>query len=108
MDNSEISNVKFVFLKRFATSIVGGALILVLPATASAYVGPGAGLSIIGSLLAFLAAIVIGIFGFLWFPIRRILRKRKQAAEQKAEQVASDESPAESVGGEVGQGESDA
>lgn len=58
---------------------------LALPATAVAYVGPGAGLSIIGSLLAFVAAVVVGIFGFLWFPIRRIIRKRKQAAAAKAE-----------------------
>lgn len=96
------------FLKRYAQVTLVVALSLGLPVTAAAYVGPGAGLSIIGSLLAFFAAIIIGIFGFLWFPIRRLLRRRKQAAAQEAEQAVSAESPAEPGGGEVRQGESDA
>lgn len=56
---------------------------IMLPATAMAYIGPGAGLSVIGSVLAFLAAIIVAIFGFLFFPIRRMLRKRKQRAAAK-------------------------
>lgn len=75
----------------FSTRTPSATLVLVLflgqPAISYAYVGPGAGLSIIGSLLAFLAAIVIGIFGFLWFPIRRLLRKRKQVAAQKRDEA---------------------
>ena len=64
---------------------------IAIPSTVFAYVGPGAGLSIIGSLLAFVSAIVVGILGFLWFPIRRMMRKRKQAreAEQGAEETSS-------------------
>jgi hypothetical protein len=52
------------------------------PVSALAYIGPGAGLSIFGSILAFLAAIVVAIFGFLFFPIRRLLRRRKQKASR--------------------------
>ena len=63
--------------------ILCGAMILCLPDAAYAYVGPGAGLSIVGSVLAFLAAIVVGVFGFLWFPIKRLLRRRKEAAARK-------------------------
>ncbi len=55
-----------------------------IPASALAYVGPGAGLSIIGSVLALFAAVIVAIFGFLFFPIRRMLRKRKQKAALKA------------------------
>jgi len=40
-----------------------------------AYVGPGAGLSALGSLLSLLAAIGLGIVGFIWYPIRRLLRR---------------------------------
>jgi len=56
------------------------------PASASAYVGPGAGLSAIGSLLAVIAAIFAAILGFLWYPLKRILRKRRirRAAESKS------------------------
>lgn len=43
---------------------------------ASAYVGPGAGLTAIGAALAFVGGIVLAIFGFLWYPIKRLFRGR--------------------------------
>lgn len=45
---------------------------------ALAYVGPGAGLTFIGSLVALVSAVLAGIFGFVWFPIKRLLRARKK------------------------------
>jgi uncharacterized membrane protein YccC len=73
---------------RFVRTTLMLIAIMMLPTNSFAYVGPGAGLSIIGSLLALVAAVIIAIFGFLWFPLRRILRKRKQAAEQKTNDAA--------------------
>ncbi|HPU15517.1 MAG TPA: hypothetical protein PK808_05495 [Polymorphobacter sp.] len=55
-------------------------LVLVIAAAAvpaQAYAGPGAGLSMIGSLVALIGAVLAGIFGFVWFPIKRLLKKRK-------------------------------
>ena len=46
------------------------------PALAHAYIGPGAGISAIGSLLALIAAVVLAIVGFIWYPIKRILDRR--------------------------------
>ena len=46
-----------------------------LPETAMAYAGPGAGLSAIGAFLAICAAIIAAIFGFIWYPIKRLIRK---------------------------------
>ena len=43
---------------------------------AFAYMGPGAGLSFIGSLVALVTAVFAGIFGFIWFPIKRMLKGR--------------------------------
>ena len=63
-----------LYLVAFATAL------LVAPGAALAYVGPGAGISAIGSLLALIAAILLAIVGFLWFPLKRMLRKR--AAEK--------------------------
>jgi len=57
------------------TLVVAGAFFL--PSTATAYVGPGAGLSAIGSLLALIAAVVLVVVGFLWYPLKRIMNKRK-------------------------------
>lgn len=45
-----------------------------------AYIGPGAGLTVIGSLLAFLGLVFLAIVGFLWYPIKRLLIRRKQSA----------------------------
>ena len=52
-----------------------------LPVTAYAYVGPGAGLSAIGSALALIGAILLAILGFIWFPIKRLLKKFKKKSE---------------------------
>jgi len=49
--------------------------------TFPAYIGPGSGLSVIGAVLAVLAAIATAIFGFLWYPIKRILGKSKKKQE---------------------------
>jgi hypothetical protein len=48
-------------------------LLLVLASPAFAYVGPGAGLTAIGAAFAFIGAIVLAIFGFIWYPIKRLL-----------------------------------
>ena len=45
--------------------------------TAQAYVGPGTGLTAIGTIIAFVAAFLLAIIGFVWYPLRRILRGRK-------------------------------
>lgn len=61
------------------------ALAGVIPAVAMAYVGPGAGLSAIGTVLALIGAVFLGVFGFLWYPIKRLLAKRRERAEAKKE-----------------------
>ncbi len=62
-----------------------GTLILLLMGAslpASAYVGPGAGLSLIGSLIGVLGVIVVAGFGVLLYPLQQLrdrLRRRKCA-----------------------------
>lgn len=62
-----------------------------LTTPAHAYVGPGAGLTVIGSVLAVGAAVLLVIVGFVWYPIRRLMRSRK-AAKPETGQVEQDES----------------
>jgi hypothetical protein len=71
---NEANGLRTVFMSVMVT-------ILVVPLPVAAYVGPGAGLSALGSLLALLAAVVVAIFGFLWYPIKRLLRKRRALAD---------------------------
>jgi len=51
------------------------AMSLLLVATpAQAYIGPGAGVTAIGTVVAFVGAVFFAIAGFVWYPIKRLLR----------------------------------
>ncbi len=59
---------------------------IVLPNSALAYIGPGAGLSAIGTVVAVIGAFLLLIVGFIWYPMKRVLRVRKEnknTAEKK-------------------------
>jgi hypothetical protein len=43
-----------------------------------AYVGPGGALSAIGSFLALVGAILLAVIGFVWYPVKRLLRRRRE------------------------------
>ena len=53
------------------------AIAMTLPGTAFAYIGPGAGLGAIGSLVAVIGAVLLAIVGLLVLPIRMLARRRK-------------------------------
>jgi hypothetical protein len=52
---------------------------------AFAYLGPGAGLAAIGAFLALVLGVIMAFFGFLWYPVKRFLRKRKTAGASPSE-----------------------
>lgn len=54
------------------------ALAIALPSSAFAYIGPGAGISAIGTALALIAALLLAIVGFVWYPVKRLLASRKK------------------------------
>jgi hypothetical protein len=54
--------------------------LLCLSFSASAYVGPGAGISVLGSLLGILATIVLAIAAILMWPVRKMLKRKKALA----------------------------
>ena len=60
-------------------------LIVGLKGIIPAYIGPGTGLSAIGAVLAVIAGILIAIFGFFWYPIKRLLGKNKKTQEPEPE-----------------------
>lgn len=62
---------------------LGGAA-LFAPEAARAYGGPGSIVSGFGALLAAIAAIGAAIFGFLWFPMKRLMRKFRDGSEEEA------------------------
>ena len=58
-------------------------LVLFLCAPAHAYVGPGAGVSAIGAIFALIGGVFVSILGFIWYPVKRLLKKRKRADDDK-------------------------
>ncbi|WP_020589582.1 hypothetical protein [Desulfobacter curvatus] len=49
-----------------------------VPKPAFAYIGPGAGLGMIATFIAIVLGVVLLIVGFVWYPLKRILNKRRQ------------------------------
>lgn len=69
-----------------ASSLRRAFLVLVLllaSAPAHAYVGPGSGVSALGAIFALVAGVFVSILGFVWYPVKRLLKKRKRTDENK-------------------------
>ncbi len=65
-----------------------------VPDPALAYLGPGAGLTAIGSVLAFLGVIVLLIAGFVWYPVKRFIRgRRRRGAPSEMERAPDSPDP---------------
>lgn len=45
------------------------------PDLAQAYVGPGAGLTAIGTVLALIGAVLLALAGLIWYPIKSLIRR---------------------------------
>jgi hypothetical protein len=58
--------------------IAAAMLVMLAPSDSQAYIGPGAGLSAFGALLALVVSIIVAIFGFVWYPIKRLMRAMKR------------------------------
>jgi flagellar biogenesis protein FliO len=67
-----------LFLTLFITSFL-----LQIPSIANAYVGPGAGLTAVGTVLSLVAAIILALVGFVWYPVKRLVRKFKSKSDKE-------------------------
>ena len=66
-------------MTRFSISIF---LFLYISTPVYAYLGPGVGGGVIVATLGIIVAIFAVLFGLIWFPIKRILKKRKENKEK--------------------------
>jgi len=79
--------------------IIAILLLALVAGPAQAYVGPGAGISVLGSLLGILATILVAIGAIVFWPVRKLLKRRKAAAaapqstESSSESSAADSTP---------------
>lgn len=52
-----------------------------------AYLGPGVGGGVITATIGIIVAIFAALFGLIWFPIKRLLKKRKDKKNKQQEKV---------------------
>lgn len=63
----------------FRYKILTISIVCFFPELAMAYIGPGAGLSAIGAFFALIVGVIVAIIGFVWYPIKRIMRNWKKS-----------------------------
>jgi len=80
-------------------ALIGAACALLLPTAASAYIGPGAGASLAGSLLGVLAAIVTALAIVLFWPLRLLYKKIKGNKQAVTETVEASDAAKEASSG---------
>lgn len=71
-------------MDKIASAIAAGLAAAMFAMPAAAYIGPGAGIGAIGTFFAVIGAVVLLIVGFLWYPIKRMLRKNKAPVQASA------------------------
>jgi len=52
-----------------------------------AYLGPGVGGGAIAATIGVIVAIFAALFGLIWFPVKRLLKKRKEKKDQQQNKV---------------------
>lgn len=56
--------------------LIAGFLVLI-STPVFAYIGPGAGVGAIGTFFAIIGTVLLVIAGFLWYPIKRLIKGKK-------------------------------
>ncbi|MDC1066658.1 hypothetical protein OAQ56_01480 [Alphaproteobacteria bacterium] len=60
-------------MNKFIISII----LIMISFPSYAYIGPGMSGGVIAAIIGFFAAILLGLFGILYYPIKRALKNRK-------------------------------
>ena len=82
--------------KRAALLALGTSVAAFAASPALAYVGPGAGLTLLGALWGLIVAVVLSVGFILLWPVRRLMRRNKRAYPADDRQ-AQDDDPTHSM-----------
>lgn len=63
--------------------------LLLLASPAAAYIGPGVGAGVIATVLGILGALALFVVAVFWFPIKRLLARRRGNTRQNAAPASS-------------------
>jgi len=81
--------------RKFQRTFTATMILALLPGLALAYVGPGAGISMLGALWGLIVGIVMAVGVILFWPIRMMIRKAKANKANAGEASAATSSDAE-------------
>lgn len=82
--------------RRAALLAISTSAAVLAAAPAFAYVGPGAGLTLLGALWGLIVAVVLSVGFILLWPVRRLMRRTKQVSATSDRQ-AEDDDPTHSM-----------
>lgn len=60
-------------------------VMLAASAPAAAYIGPGTGAGVIATVLGIIGAVLLGLLGVLYYPIKRFIKTRKARRSGRGE-----------------------
>ena len=69
---------------KFPKSLFFALPLILAPAFAHAYIGPGLGAGAIASVLGVLGAIFLALFAVIWYPIKRMRKNRRAKTVEKS------------------------
>ena len=72
-------------------SLYIGLLSALLATPAYSYIGPGAGAGTIAVVLGVLASVFLAFVAILWYPLKRLLKKRKGVQKESTEKQVDTE-----------------
>ncbi len=56
--------------------------VALIPLPAHAYIGPGLGVGVISAIFGIILAVGLAIFAVIWYPIKRMIKKKKTAKSE--------------------------
>ena len=62
--------------------ILSSTIFCLITTSSFAYLGPGVGGGVITATIGIIVAVFAALFGLIWFPVKRLLKKRKEKKEQ--------------------------
>tara|TARA_Y100000992_G_C21203567_1_gene461729 strand:+ start:189 stop:407 length:219 start_codon:yes stop_codon:yes gene_type:complete len=62
-------------------------LILATSTNSYAYLGPGVGGGMIAATIGIIVAIFAALFGLIWFPVKRLLKKKRVKKENYSDKI---------------------
>ena len=75
--------MKITSLKKISLILI----LILIENTAFAYIGPGMTGGVFAATIGIIIAIFAALFGLIWFPVKRLLKKSKEKADLKKDKL---------------------